>query len=180
MPLTGSLSSPSALYRKMDRESYRAFHAEGPIHKSDHFFNFCVTAHSMRDYCLEHLGKVEDADKRPLHELWNKDPSLVAAQEVANSSKHFVLRSPKTKQVKVPATKAVRIGKAKYMSVYQQSDGALHLEPTVRSEVRVELSDGQTLPLYAFTAYVLKYWRTYLASIGVKVRRVSLRHHSDA
>ena len=164
----------------MERESYRAFHAHSPVHKSDHFFNFCVTTHSMRDFCLEHLGKIEDADKRPLHELWNKEPTLVAAQEVANSSKHFVLRSSKGKLVRTPVTKAVRAGKAKYMNVYRRSDGELHLVPTVRAEVRVELSDGTVLQLYAFTDGVLSYWRKYLSSIGFKVRSVSLRNHSCA
>jgi hypothetical protein len=180
MSLAQSLASPSALYRKMERESYRAFHAESPVHKSDHFFNFCVTAHSMRDYCLEYLGKIEDSGKRPLHELWNKEPALIAAQEIANSSKHFTLRLPRSKQVKVPATKSVRMSKARYMTVYQRNDGALHLEPTVRAEVKIELSDGKVLPLYAFTDDVLKYWRTFLAGVGVKVRRVSLRQHSGA
>lgn len=176
MSLTSSLSSPSALYRKLERESYHAFHAVSPVHKSDHFFNFCVTAHSMRDFCLEYLGKVKDIDKKPFHDQWNKEPILVAAGEVANSSKHFVLRARKTKAIKVPSTKGVRIGRAKYMNVYQRSDGQFHLEPTIRAEVRIELSDGTVLPLYSFTNTVLEYWRDFLINMGIKIRRVSLRH----
>ena len=178
MPLNYSLVSPSALYRKLERESYRAFHAESPVHKSDHFFNFCVTAHSMRDFCLEHLGKIQNSDQQSFHELWNKEPVLVAATEIANSSKHFVLRSRPARNVKTTATKAVRPGTAKYISVYRSCDGELHFKPTIRAEVRVELSDGTVLALYFFTDCVLGYWRKYLAGIGINVRRVSLRHHS--
>ena len=151
MPLTRPLASPSALYRKLERESYRAFHAESPVHKSDHFFNFCIAAHSMRDYCLEHMGLTHEADKKSFHELWNKEPVLIAVAEVANSSKHFVLRCPKTKLVRTPTTKAVRMGTAKYMNVYCRDDGEIQLKPTLRADVRVALLDGTILPLYSFT-----------------------------
>ena len=180
MTLTLSLSSPSALYRKLERESYRAFHSESPVHKSDHFFNFCVTAHSMRDFCLEYMGHIHDQHKNPFHDLWNKEPVLIAVAEVANSSKHFALRSRKTKIARMPTTRAVRLGTAKYMSVYSNSHGEIHLEPTVRTEVRVVLSDGTVLLLYSFTESVLRYWRHFLTSIGIKVRRVSLKHHREA
>jgi hypothetical protein len=180
MPLTSTLGTPSALYRKLDREAYRAFHAKSKLHKADHFFNFCVTAHSMRDFCLEHQQKFTQADKQPFHDLWNQQPFLVATREIANSSKHFVLRSRKTGGVTSPSTKAVRMGSAKYITVYRQNNALLYGEPYTRSEVRVELSDGRVLPLYEFTGEVLKYWRVYLASLGIKVRRVSLRSHGAA
>jgi hypothetical protein len=100
MPFTARLTSPLALYRKLERESYRAFHAKTPLHKADHFFNFCVTAASMRDYTLEHLNKVTQAQRSPYYAAWAKIPMLVAAAEIANSSKHFVLRDTSTGQPK--------------------------------------------------------------------------------
>lgn len=48
MSLSARLDSPLALFRKLEREAYRAFHAQTPLTKADHFFNFCVTAASMR------------------------------------------------------------------------------------------------------------------------------------
>lgn len=179
MSLAHTLGTPSALYRKLEREAYRAFHSHSPVHKADHFFNFCVTAHSMRDFCLEHLG-VSPKDKQHYHDLWNQQPFLVATKEIANSSKHFVLRSRKSGAVTKPSTKEVRSGTAKYLSVYRRSDGKLHVVPVKRAEVRVELSDGKLLPLHEFTSEVIKYWRAYLSSVGIKARRVSLRNHSDA
>ena len=180
MPLTGALATPSALYRKLERESYRAFHSVSPIHKADHFYNFCVTAHSMRDFCLEYLNQGTKGQQQPFHTLWNQQSFLVATKEIANSSKHFVLRSRTTGAVTSPATKAVRPGKARYIDVYRTPDEKLRLVPVRRAELTIHLSDGTRLPLYQFTGEVLKYWRSYLAGIGIKVRRVPLRLHSDA
>lgn len=160
----------------MERESYRAFHATKPLHKADHFFNFCVTAHSMRDYCLEYLGKVSKIEKEPYHRDWEAISSLVAVAEVANSSKHFMLRFGGSGSPRSPKTRAVRHGVGKYVSIFERQDGTMHVERVSRAEVRVELSDGSVLPLYAFTRAVLDYWKGYLHDIGITVRRSPLRN----
>jgi len=53
-----------ALYRKLERELYRAYHQKDRIDKADHFFNFCVTAQAMRDYFFERTGKITRADQQ--------------------------------------------------------------------------------------------------------------------
>ena len=179
MSLTSSLGTPAILYRKLQREAFRAIQANRPIHKADHFFNFCITAHSMRDYCLEYLCKTEYADQKSYHELWNKENVLVATKEIANFSKHFILRSRRTKIPTTPSTKSVRVGKGNYFNVYQEADGGLSFSKITKPEVRVELSDGKIIPLYKFTDDVLDYWKSYLLSIGIKTRRVSLREYQD-
>lgn len=171
MPLTARLTSPAGLYRKLERESYRAFHASTPLHKADHFFNFCVTAASMRDYVLEHLNKVKQADKQPYYDAWAEIPSLVAALEIANSSKHFVLRDKKTGQPKDVKTRAVRMKKSAFVDLYSNSAGEIKAVEAFRTEVSVTLSDGKILELYAFTEEVLNYWKSFLTSQGIKVRR---------
>jgi hypothetical protein len=88
MSLSASLKSPVSLFWKLERESYRAYHARTPLQKADHFYNFCVTASSMRDYMLEHLGKVLPRDQQPYYTAWNSVPALEAAAEIANSAKH--------------------------------------------------------------------------------------------
>ena len=171
MPLTARLTSPLALYRKLERESYRAFHARTPLHKADHFFNFCVTAASMRDYTLEHLRKVSRVDRQPHYDKWTKFPELVAAAEIANSSKHFVLRDPSTGLPRSAKTRAVRMKKAAFVDLYANRQGELKAVPAHRTEVSVTLSDGRVLELYAFTDAILTYWKCYLASLGLRVRR---------
>jgi len=169
MPLTARLSSPLALYRKLERESYRAFHAKTPLHKADHFFNFCVAAASMRDYTLEYLNKVTQS--QPYYDAWAKIPTLVAAAEIANSSKHFVLRDRNTGQPKSVKTRAVRMKKSAFVDIYTNAAGDIKAVRAHRTDVSVTLSDGKVLELYAFTDEILKYWKSFLASQGVKVWR---------
>jgi hypothetical protein len=171
MPLTARLASPLALYRKLERESYRAFHARTLVHKADHFYNFCVTAASMRDYLLEHQCKVSRSDQQPYSDTWAKVPALVAAAEIANSAKHFVLRDRGTGQPRRVKTRTVRLKKAAFYDLYANAAGEVKIVPVHRTEVSVSLSDGTILELYAFTEAVLKYWKSYLASVGLKVRR---------
>lgn len=171
MQLTARLSSPLALYRKLERESYRAFHAKTPLHKADHFFNFCVTAASMRDYTLEHLGEVTHAQKSPYYDAWAKIPVLVAAAEIANSSKHFVLRDRKTGQPTNIKTHAVRTKKSAFADIYANAAGDIEVVKANRTEVSVTLSDGKVLELYAFTDEILRYWKSFLRLHGVKVRQ---------
>lgn len=171
MPLTVRLSSPQALFRKLERESYRAFHAKTPLHKADHFFNFCVTSASMRDYTLEHLKKVLPAQQGPYYDTWSKIPALVAAAEIANSSKHFVLRDRSTGRPKNIKTRAVRLTRSSFVDIYVNAAGDTKAVRAVRTEVSVTLSDGQVLELYAFTEELLQYWKNFLASLGLKVRR---------
>ena len=167
--LTVRLACPVALYRKLERESYRAFHAATPLHKADHFFNFCVTAAAMRDYVLEHLKKVSQSDQQPYYNIWSKVPALVAAAEIANSSKHFALR--KNGQPVQPKTRRVRLKKVGIVNVYRNDAGEFSVVQARRTEVSVTLSDGRVLELYSFTEQVLQYWRDYLKSLGLTVRR---------
>ena len=171
MPLTAKLTSPLALFRKLERESYRAYHAKSPLHKADHFFNFCVTASSMRDYTLEHLGMVTQSQQQPYHDEWSKIPALVATAEIANTSKHFVLRDRGTRKPKTVKTRALRMKKARFVDVYVNDAGEHTFEEVNRTEVSVTLSDGHILELYSFTAEVRTYWKTYLAKLGFQVRR---------
>ena len=163
--LAPALDSPAALYRKLEREAYRAFHARSRTHKADHFFNFCVTAHSMRDYFLKHF--CIEIEKERYHKEWNDTPVIVAARDIANSSKHFALS---TKQL----TRAVRLHKSKFATILVSREGQLKILRAEGPDVSIRLSDGTTLSLYAFTSEVLNYWKGYLGEFGIRVRRQSL------
>ena len=171
MAITPTLASVEALFRKLERESYRAYHAHSKIHKADHFFNFCVTAHGMRDYLLEHLGKITPQDKTLFHKQWEANSLLVAVSEIANSSKHFCLRDSKTNLPKRIKTRRVTLRKSKFMDVYVNSEGDIKLVERLGNDIAVTLSDGNRFELYAFTAEVLKYWKTTLLSHSVHISR---------
>ena len=166
MTLTPGLNSTLALYRKLEREAYRAYHQRDRIHKVDHFFNFCVTAHSLRDYFLSEgkvpKGKASDQ----FHKQWNSFPELIAVKEVANSSKHFSLWT-------APETKNVRGGTGGFVDIYVNDSGDYMARPVKAPDIFITLSDGSRFDLYIFTRAVLEIWRAFLKAQGFSVRRQS-------
>ncbi len=171
MALAPRLDSPAALLCKLEREAYRAFHAKTPLQKSDHFYNFCVTASSMRDYCHEYSRHMTKPQRKPQEQVWWKNPLLVATFDIANSAKHFELRDLITGKARSPSTRTVRTQKSSFVDIYVNAAGEHKAVQVQRSETWVTLSDGSRHELYAFTNGVVSYWRTYLASIGVRVRK---------
>ena len=173
MTLAPTLASVEALYRKAEREAYRAYHASKRLHKADHFFNFCVTAHSLRDYFFERKG-IPKKDQTLYHQQWDGSAALVAVGDIANTSKHFTLRSSDGKP-RTPRTKRVRTVRNDFANVFASSSGDLHTIFVPAPDVTVTLSDGKRLELHFFMEEVLKYWRSYLASQAIPIRRQSLR-----
>ena len=174
MTLTPTLASIEELYRKLERESHRAYHARKRLHKADHFFNFCVTAHSLRDYFFERKGITTKGDKAPYHQLWDGYPALVAAGDIANTSKHFTLRFPDG-TLRPRRTRRVRMVRHYFADVFASSSGEVRTVLVKAPDVTVTLSDGTRLELYQFMAEVLDYWRFYLRSQSIVIRRQSLR-----
>lgn len=173
MALTPKLDSPSRLFGKLERELVRAFHHKNPTHKSDHFYNFCITAHSIRDYLLEHLGKLADADTQPFHEAWSKNAVLVAVGEIANTAKHFQLRK-RDKSLKILKTKGVRGGKTTVAEVYVNGRGQLLVKKQSNvSTYVIKVKGGKSFELYAFMDEVVNYWKKELKTHGVRIRNQS-------
>ena len=149
-----TLSDPCDLLRKLERERYRAFHHEHPLHKADHFYNFCVTGWSMADY-LTKAGT-------PAHARWLAVPELAVARDVANTVKHFTITkyAPTTASVKADVTSVVH--------VYDQEDGPL---VPVRDDsfpsFTIEMSDGTKFEMWCFMGAVIDYWKAELNRAGI-------------
>jgi hypothetical protein len=125
----------------------------------------------MRDYVLERLGKISDADRQPYHDMWAKQPLLVAAGEIANATKHFVLRHRKTRAARHAKTKRVRLGRSNFADVYVSADGRAVVVRQSTPDIFVVLSDNSRHELYSFMTAILKYWEGYLKANGIRVRR---------
>ncbi len=125
----------------------------------------------MRDYVLEHLGVHHAKQRAPYYKQWASIVELVATVEIGNSSKHFVLRDQRTFTARDSKTKAVRLKKATFGEFYVNRAGEMKVVEAQRTEVHVTLSDGTILDLYSFTERILAYWKDYLATIGIRVRR---------
>lgn len=151
----------------------RAFHHANLTHKSDHFYNFCITAHSLRDHFLERLGKVSPVDRQPFVNAWQQDLNIVAIADIANTAKHFVLRSH-SGQPRAAKTQKVGAATTRLFDFLLTASGSIKVQK--RTGVRtfvVILEDGRRLEMYSFMHAVLEYWKGMLATHGIKVRRQS-------
>lgn len=178
--LTVRLGDPTALLRKLEREAYRAYHAANAIAMADHLCNFCITAESMKDYCLEHEGIVDSDSKRPFQACWKRNDALLAAHEIANTAKHFTLRDTRNGKPKRVATRVAHGQAAGYFDVYESERGDIQIVARRRREICVILEGGKRLQLHEFCAAIVNYWRKYLAEeLGLKIRRQSFRQLSS-
>lgn len=175
MILTTSLQSINDLFGKLEREEYRAYHARKEIHKADHFYNFCVTAHAMKDYFLEYKGLAEHKHKGRYHEMWNNDVFLIAVSEIANTAKHFMLRERRSSKPKELKTKGVEPKESCFVNVCIDDKGRLLEAFVIKPDLIVTFKDGKEFELWEFTKHVTDYWRTFLESEGVIVRRQSIK-----
>ena len=176
MALTPKLGSLEAAFRKLERELVRSFHERNPTHRADYFFNFCITAQSLRDYFFERLNKISPADQQPVNDAWALVPTIVAVSDIANTAKHFQLRDRKTKLPRAPRTIRVRRGRTTEAHVYTNANGEFQVvKRTGVPTYVVEVQGGKTYELYAFMAEVVDFWRAQLKSYGIKIRRQSLR-----
>ncbi|WP_320837391.1 hypothetical protein [Zhongshania sp.] len=91
--ITG-LDRPNDLLIKLLREGSRLRFETDDNNRIDHFFNFSVTAHSLRDWCAEDLysrssDKTLKALKKEIDSVCDTIVALSVAKDIANSVKHF-------------------------------------------------------------------------------------------
>lgn len=173
------LSSANALWRKAEREAYRALHAKSKQHKADHFFNFCVTAHSLRDFFFEQRNIPRGTVRDPYYAQWNAEPLLVAVEEIANLSKHFQLRDRKNWQPRQLQTRRVVHKPGTAVDVYVSPTGAITTIPRPSRDIVITTSDGARHWLWEFQIDILDYWRTFLRNNGIRVYRQSVKEMID-
>lgn len=142
---------------------HRAFHHKNYIHKSDHFYNFCVTALSLKDYVLTYLKKTSKTEMQPYWDEWAAVDCLKAATEIANTAKHCVLKS-------TPKTKAVEKSKSKVVNVHINNNGDIKNIEEIVPDYKVTLHDGSDIHIYEFSREVINYWKQYLAAIGIEYK----------
>ncbi|WP_156902434.1 hypothetical protein [Desulfomicrobium escambiense] len=173
MSLTPTITSVHGQYRKMERERYRTIHCKNSIHRADHFINFCITAHSIQDYILEHINKIQKSEADSQKEIWNGNPIIKAVVEISNSSKHFKIRNVKTKKPRQVTTKNVKKTKSKFVEIRESSDGTIWTNIEEVNDYSVHISDGSRHNLDEFMKSVLAFWKAELKSHGVIIRRQS-------
>jgi hypothetical protein len=173
-------SSIGELYHKLERDGHRAIHARTKRHMADHFFNFCVTAHSLRDFFFEAKAlPLKSPDRNAYHDVWNADSQLVAVREIANLTKHFELRDLKTGQLRPSRTRNVIQRRGTAFDVVIAADHSILTIPRPAREILIRTSDGAQYDLWEFVVDVANTWRAFLNASGIRVRRQSLAQLLD-
>lgn len=177
--LTPYLSNPMEVMHKMEREAYRSFHQQHIIHKADHFYNFCITALSMKDSILEHLKKNTQTEQEPYYKEWSSQPCIIAAKEIANTAKHFVLKkiNKKTRKREIieARTKGVNPSSTCIVNFYEDDTGKIYKDyDNNYPDYKIILDSGKELTLHEFTTSVMDYWRNYLICAGIEYKKQDL------
>ena len=173
MTLTPRLNSAEALFKKLEREFVRTFHHKNLTHKSDHFYNFCITSHSMHDHIAEMLGVITKDDKKNLFATWPANLYITAAADIANSAKHFKLRRMNG-ALQPDRTKKIDRGRTTNYDVYVHPDGAIITKKrTNEPTFVVTLENNDRVEITKFMMVVKDYWKSVVISNGVTPRRQS-------
>lgn len=166
-------STPGDIFNKAERERLRLIEASGHFAREemcDHFFNFCVTAHALRDWCIKHLGA---SAKDKVRKRCDAIPVLACCRDIANSSKHFGLDE---KNLDRAVTSAALVTSRSYVDVYAMDDGSA-LSAEVRETLAIDLIvDGlDRLEYVGFTGQVLQEWEALLLEWGIRFSSIFLR-----
>ncbi len=151
-------------------------HHQNKKHKADHFYNFCITALGMKDHFFEWKGVASDAKRQPYYDAWNRIPELSSASEIANTTKHAVLRERKSGVLRRSRTSRIRPSTSGVANVYIDGRGNVKIVNNPRApSITVEFEGGRRFGLYEFMDSIVKYWHGYLLEQGVPLKRQQAR-----
>lgn len=105
----------------------------------DHFFNFCVTAHSIRDWVIHS----QNAPRQAVHDRCNRVEVLPACRDIANAGKHFALNVDRTS-----VARGAVVCRSSAIDVFDDGSGNYHV-----SEVRLEATSSQKQGCIHFNGY---------------------------
>ncbi|WP_419238845.1 hypothetical protein ACN08P_20930 [Photobacterium leiognathi subsp. mandapamensis] len=149
MSVIRTYETPSDLFMKLIREGRRTWCCTQLEDKADHFFNFCITSLSLRDWCIEEL-KLTGKDKDDFFKLHSSNEWLNYCGSIANSSKHFALKAGRKS-----AVSSVNNTVDSLVPIFP--DGAWHDEVKIeRVSFEITTSDGESkglMLLLFFTCY---------------------------
>lgn len=147
------------LLEKVVREAQKAHFANTETDLQDAFFNFCITAHSVRDWCIKELnlsGKEKDA----FYTFYNEYKYLEYVRDVANGSKHCGLDVGKVSTVKDITTD-------KTAFAYIGMQGNIEKESESEPSIKLILPDGESVLMFTFLNQVIRSLRSIMDSYGL-------------
>lgn len=143
MSILQSYKEPKDMLYKLLRDGKKSHFAETPEELCDNLFNFCVTGHSIRDWCIKYLN-LDDTAKHQFHEKCNEDKHLKYCRDIANASKHFSLSTDRNTTVSAVNSEIVN-----YVSIDAQGNKVSGSE-TKQNSAKIVLADEDEMHLLMF------------------------------
>jgi len=169
--LINSIKEPGDLLKKLIRDGNLINFEEDPEKLSDLIFNFSVTCHSLRDWCIKYQGK--ESVQEQLNTAWNEEKSLQAAKDIANSTKHFGITryTPTVDTADASTAQSVEFRSNQNVPelmerVKSDQELSTSLETTVPS-YQIKFVDGDVLALWEFVSKAIRCWLSYFDSNGI-------------
>lgn len=159
--------SSETLFEKLRRDRNRLWQAikdENEIDICDHFFDFCVTAHSLRHWVIkENSCTLSEA---AVHNACNSYTVLQICRDIANAIKHFGLDQERERNKK---TYAVFVSTSPMVDVYENMQtGSISFIKRDNLDIAIMSQDGAITGAWEFTDGVEKAWSEIFARFGIK------------
>ncbi|MCG9602237.1 hypothetical protein L1D16_15595 [Vibrio sp. Isolate31] len=159
---------PKDLLEKLGREGERAWKSTNIQDKADHFFNFCVTSLSLRDWCIAYL-ELEGADKNQFFEKHSQSKWLNYCGSIANASKHFKLlagRTSSVESVESKVSKLVTLG-----ANGQVIEGA----ESERVSFDIQVSEDEAKDLMTVLFHCVAQWEEVFENYGIPKPELNIK-----
>lgn len=171
MSFISGINEPKDMLLKLIREGNRVNFEQHTDNVMDHFFNFSVTAHALRDWCINYLS--QQGNKKHLNKVWDNEKHLVIAKDIANSVKHFkiTMYTPDVKETSSSTAKGIAFYSTENildkMEKAQQSNEYRESQTQDSPSFIVIFTDGTTENLTDYVFKTIKYWVDYFDSNSV-------------
>lgn len=152
---------PQDLVFKLLREGRRTWLASDPQDKCDYFFNYCVTAHALRDWCIKYL-KLSETDKSAFHAEMNLIKYFPECRDIANSSKHFGINS------KAACVSGASLTESEF-AILTGGKNTDECDLVKSPDISISLADGTQIDLFEFLHYTANSWIEVLKNKAIPI-----------
>lgn len=161
-------NSSEALFEKLRRDRKRlrkAIQNENETELCDNFFDFCVTAHALRDWVIKENSC--ELSENAVHDTCNSYEVLQMCRDIANANKHFGLNKDKEKTKK---TYSVFVSSSTMIDFYEDlSNGSISRVMRDNLDIAIMSKNGVIYGIWEFADKVEESWKEVFAKCGIKI-----------
>jgi hypothetical protein len=161
-------NSFKALFEKLRRDRNRLWKAikdENETELCDNFFDFCVTAHALRDWVIKENSCV--LTENAVHNTCNSYEVLQMCRDIANANKHFGLNEDKERTKK---TYSVFVSSSTMIDFYENlSNGSISRVMRDNLDIAIMNKNGVIYGIWEFAGKVEESWKEVFTKCGIKI-----------